>query len=686
MNNKWLKQYDQAIFRVSENYLMPDQMVGGVSREEFERTLAANGVDARWVGVYDHGGPRFKSRFIPLSKLVPCDLTDKLKRWVDIIHAAGMNAITWCGICTGAAERPDWRSVRIDGTQGGACINSPYGDALIGMALEFFEKFDLDGIYFDGATLDFPFGQSSPVPGCICPTCSQKFKKETGYESPHAVDFEDKVFRTWVKWRFDMYSAYFQKLVNAIHNAYPDKVITINHYHRYSPYAWHTACPLDLYECNIVTGSESALDTVLSSFSSKIAVAYGRKAEVWTPCARWMVNTPWQIHEPSALMHHAAACITAGAYPSFGVEIDLPKGSLPATVTNFLKPAAEFLKKRAPYIELASANPVALHISQQAETFFFSRHVDKDGCYGWYWESLIGWNEMLEETGLGTDIIFDSHLDAQCLSRYRMVILPLSLCLSDAQAQALQEYVGAGGVLVLGPWSGRLDTQGEPLADNGILAAIRSVDEGRVPPAASFVQDSRAPSYLENLALKLHDLHGFGVFTMMAKQTAREGSEVLMSTECGAAVTKRPYGKGWVIDLAPDWGVSFFFAPSSPMRKIFTCMALEAAVIPVIVKAPACVKTGLRRTGAGSCLVHLHNCPATIHHQGNRGGSYMPIIPRDIIPVCDVNIEVRGLRVSKAKKLVERPGNLSVETKGDLSVIRLERLDLHEIVQISFTL
>ena len=62
--------YDQTFFRISENYLLPDQEVGGTSREAFEKALADSGVDARWIGVHDHGGPRFNSKFIPISKRV----------------------------------------------------------------------------------------------------------------------------------------------------------------------------------------------------------------------------------------------------------------------------------------------------------------------------------------------------------------------------------------------------------------------------------------------------------------------------------------------------------------------------------------------------------------------------------------------------------------------------------------
>lgn len=716
---RYKQYYDQTFFRISENYLLPDQKVGGISREEFENTLAQCGVDARWIGVYDHGGPRFESKHIPISKRVPGDLTVKLKKWADIVHAAGMNAITWCSPAhceAGWTEHSEWRIVCIDGKhhdQASCCINTSYGDAFIGMVLEFFEKFNLDGIYFDGAAfVSFPRRQ---IPGCSCPDCQNKFRAETGCEIPTAVNFKDKIFRAWVKWRFKMYATYLKKMVDAIHAHYPEKVITINHYHRDETLAWHTACPLDLFECDIVTGSEAGGRLDRSFFSSKLAAAYGRKFDIWTAAFRWGLGKNWLFHEPNALMHHAAACITFGGYPSFGFETNVPEGSMPAIAESFLKPAAEFLRKRAPYIELESANPVALHISQQTETFFFGRNSSETPGFGWYWSSMFGWDTMLSETGLGIDFIFDKHLNLERLSRYKVVILPLSLGLSAEQGDVLKQYVSSGGVLVLGPWSGRLDPEGEPLAGSGVLAELRSIeDEDAVPEQDKF---ERIEMYLKNVGLGLPALHGFAVYAMGAKQRAKKGAQTLMSREKAtkenvesyedkvykqkllkvdlpqlSAVAKHRYGKGWVIDLGLDFGASFYYAPSSPMRRFFLSLLEDAADLPILVRAPACVSAAIRREKDGNYLVHLLNCPATIHHSGACYVSapafrsqplYEPIIPRDIIPICGLKIEVRGSKVTKAERLVELPQSLSVEQEGELTVIPLERLELHEIIRLS---
>ncbi|MBI4024530.1 MAG: beta-galactosidase trimerization domain-containing protein [Verrucomicrobia bacterium] len=677
-----MQAYDETTFRVSENYLLPDQPVGGVTRAEFERTLAQCGVEARWIGVCDHGGPRFASEHLPLSRRVPGDLTDALRRWAAIVHEAGMNAVTWCPIpwCESAWEaRPDWRILDLDGSPkpNNCCINTAFGEALIGVALEFIEKFELDGIWFDGATFTgFPLG---PVPGCRCPCCCRKFRDATGHAVPAKVDFEDPVFRVWVQWRFDMFTAFLQRLVDTVRAQHPGAIIAINHYHRYHPNAWHSACPLDRYPCAIVTGSEAMQDIVHSSFSAKMAVAYGRKAEVWTPIARWRMGRDWQFHEPMALLHHAAACVTFGAHPSFGYETDIPDGAMHASAQAFLKPAAGFLRARAAYVERESANPLALHVSQQTETFFFGRHAQASG-FGWYWESLLGWDQLLNECGLGVDVVFDSDLRTDSLARYKAVILPLSLALSETQALALAEYARGGGFLLLGPWAGRLNETGLPRSGMGSLEALRAVEEEHAPLPENFV---RRTLYQTNAAVKAANQPGFAVNTMIAKQTPKADSEVLMGSRENALVARRTHGRGSIVDLAADWGASFFSVPSSPMRQALVALVEQCAMIPVRVKGPACVRTAVRRGEDADYLILLHNCPATVHHQGYKAGEdYLPIIPRDLIPVCDVSIEIRGAKVAEAARLVERPGPLPVATHDGKTVITLDRLDLHEVVRV----
>lgn len=683
-----IKPYDECIFRVSENYLMPREIIGGIDREEFEHILAESGVDARWIGVYHHGGPRYRSQFLPISHHTPGDLTDDLVWWVETVHSRGMNAITWCGFhCESAwEERPEWR-MQFLGEDGDfrcdCCVNTGFGEAFIGLLLEFFEKFDLDGVYIDGATISSRVGHKAP--GCVCPTCRELFVTETGRETPRQVDFYDANFRAWVKWRFANFTGYLKGLVTAVHAAYPEKKIVMNHYHRPESQpilGWDTACPLDLYDCgDIITGAEGMMDTVRSVFCSKLALGYGRKVDVWQPVARWRLGDDWQFHEPIGLLHHAAAVVTGGAFPSFGFETGVHEGSMHSHAENFLRPAAEFLRKRARYVELPGSNFVAMHISQQTETFFFGRQREKTG-YGWYWDSTIGWEQLMREAGAATDFIFDSHLlDTDRLGRYRAVVLPLSIALSVSQAETLTRYAENGGILILGPWSGRCDEDGEALPGDGLLAEVRGVRECGVPDANDFERHS---TYMKNAAMA-GTLHGFGVYTMLANQTPKESARVLLSAPAtgGTAIAVRPVGKGMVVDIAPDLGASFYYAPSSPMRRFMRAVLDDVRALPISISGPPCVSHSIRRMPEGGFAVHLHNVPATIHQHGyGSGEGYRPIMPRDVIPVCGVNIDLTGLDVSSASRLVERPEDLPIKRYGERCVITLDRLDLHEIVRI----
>jgi hypothetical protein len=208
------------------------------------------------------------------------------------------------------------------------------------------------------------------------------------------------------------------------------------------------------------------------------------------------------------------------------------------------------------------------------------------------------------------------------------------------------------------------------------------VEEGALPAVDNF---ARSTVYLRNARNGEAEMHGFAVQTMRADHTAKPAAEALFTSgaDGDAAITRHRVGGGTVIDFSADLGASFYYAPSSRLRRVVRNLLDEANALPIAISAPASVAGAVRRTAGGQLLVHLHNCPATVHHQGYQSGEdYMPIIPRDVIPVCDVRIHLRGVPVTAATRLVERPGPLAVERRGDCVILCLHRLDLHEIVQI----
>jgi len=67
-------------------------------------------------------------------------------------------------------------------------------------------------------------------------------------------------------------------------------------------------------------------------------------------------------------------------------------------------------------------------------------------------DSVSGYYRMLWEESLPVDIVHEDFVDASALSRYKLVIAPMPLCLSETARQALKTFVADGGTLLSDPY------------------------------------------------------------------------------------------------------------------------------------------------------------------------------------------------------------------------------------------
>ncbi|HPP13132.1 MAG TPA: beta-galactosidase trimerization domain-containing protein, partial [bacterium] len=365
-----------------------------------------------------------------------------------------------------AREHPDWRQKYLVIDPPGlekyrevaCCINSPYGQALISFSIEVLQKFDLDGLWFDGASFS-PIWHQPAIISCVCPHCQERFREETGLEIPKEYNWSLPAFKHWVKWRYDMYSRYWQQLVDEVHQAVPEATIVFNHYHRENV-GWHGAIPLKPFGKNFVSGTEADGEPLRGAFYTRLMRAYGRRdTEVWMALEqgrKGIRNGREVVFNPREVVDFVLACATAGGHASVGgADFDVEGPSL--------ADIAGLLKVRAPYLGLPSVPYIGLHLSQQSETFVFGRNPDyiTGDWQDYYWNSATGWHHLLTYSGLTCEVLFDDHLKSSFLKKYPVLILPLALALTRQQYQTLLNYVAAGGTLITGPWFGLFDEWGQ---------------------------------------------------------------------------------------------------------------------------------------------------------------------------------------------------------------------------------
>lgn len=98
---------------------------------------------------------------------------------------------------------PDWFTVDIDGKPYKAgdlylsCVNSPYyNDHIPSILREIAELYKPEGF------TDNSWSGLSRNSICYCDNCKNSFREKTGHELPRKKDWNNKVYREWIKWNY----------------------------------------------------------------------------------------------------------------------------------------------------------------------------------------------------------------------------------------------------------------------------------------------------------------------------------------------------------------------------------------------------------------------------------------------------------------------------------------------------
>lgn len=132
---------------------------------------------------------------------------DLVKMFTDAAREKGIRVLARMDINRATKEfvdaHPQWFAQDKNGvpySAGGryfSCVNSGYYNEYIPQLLqEIIETYHPDGI------TDNSWQGPSAKQICYCENCRQKFLKDTGYELPARPDWNDRVYKAWIKWSF----------------------------------------------------------------------------------------------------------------------------------------------------------------------------------------------------------------------------------------------------------------------------------------------------------------------------------------------------------------------------------------------------------------------------------------------------------------------------------------------------
>jgi beta-galactosidase GanA len=192
---------------------------------------------------------------------------------------------------------------------------------------------------------------------------------------------------------------------------------------------------------------------------------------------------------PQEVLRRMLLAMTYGARPSMAL-------AQPATLQDATYASLHEIARREPWITHVQPEPWAALLLSDTTRVFYGRESGR--VEERYLANVLGAFRTGVEEHLPVTVINEWDLNADDLSRYKVLILPNTACLSAAQAQTIREFVQKGGGLVATLDTSLCDEMGEPRKDFA-LADVFGVHYRGIPQGEGGKRDALDVNFLKGL-------------------------------------------------------------------------------------------------------------------------------------------------------------------------------------------
>jgi len=367
-------------------------------------------------------------------------------------------------------NHPDWFMVQADGnplirrdrvtkTTGPelyyTCITGPfYHEFIPQLFAEVHANYSVDGFYGNG------WSGSHEI--CHCGRCRARFKEATGLDLPRDKNWDDPVWRQWLRWRTELDRDLWQFWDKTTREIKPETVFWGNH----------------------------GIGTVARFAQGTSADFQGRRGydPVWLAGeqARRMASVTdgkpyFHIFCGNAYSRHharpdaeqqlwAASGLASNARPWFtiigAIQEDRRQFEPIARVFEFHKENDAYWHGRE-----SLANVALLWSEHQARLY------GRDDVTTRVTEHFRGMYYALMRGRIPFDLMHEDWLSEEALAKYKVLVLANAAALSDAQCDAIRAFAQKGGSIVATYETSLYDEWGQPRGDYGIgdVLGVRSV-------------------------------------------------------------------------------------------------------------------------------------------------------------------------------------------------------------------
>ncbi len=619
-------------------------------------------------------------------------------------------------------NHPDWRRIATNTTEipqidlkqyphgGMLCLLGPYGDFCIDVLAEIVTQFpDVDAFSFDG----LHYGGV-----CYCAHCRENYRRDAGAEIPNA-DLNDPAFRRYQHWADRQMEDFVRRMQTRLKTINPEVALV----------TWTTNAGRFGHFLSIPRNMPTRMNLLLDAPDQEFwldetnrgttVVPAFANAYIWaTTNHRVAFSEPYLLSHgnpygkdsfpPAEILRRMMLALTYGAAPSIAVV-------QPPNLQQELYACLDEVQRRKPWlIDKRPERWAAMVMSDNTRNFYgrSAGQVEER-----YLASVFGTFRAAVEEHLPLTVINDWNLNADDLAGHRVLILPNTACLDDAQVAAVEQFVRQGGGLVASLDVSLFDEFGNP-RQNFALAKVLGVDYRGLPGAGgtakreeidfNFAQ-SIGPDYWEkrkNVFEYQHDpaslLNQGKMRTYVGAQSVTfKGPAVRVSPTSASAkvlatlrikgapeapalpgVVTSTYGRGRVAYFAGGLDAGYYLY-AYPYQRLALRAAIDWAAgqpAPLQVSAPMCVHTTLMRqhqAGGERLLVHLFNDVNTTAHHG---------LPVDDVPLREETLPIHDIELTFAPQ--SQLGRVHLEPEGRTLEVKktprgwrvvVPRLEVHAI-------
>lgn len=586
---------------------------------------------------------------------------------------------------------PEWRfvSAKGEGTAdylwqpgryGVCCLNSPYRDFLIRQVEDLVSRYDAQGVWID--MIHWPYSV------CYCGYCRKRYLEETGQELPRRVDWHDPDWIRLQRARERWIAEFAEAITAAVKRIRPD--MSVGHQCASWTVGWQNGLTNAFFRQTDYTSGDFYGDALFQSFTCKALyhLTENKPFEFMTSRSPDLTHHT-TMKSPELLRAHAYAALSNHSAFLVIDAID-PAGTIDPSVYEAIGGVYRELEPYAPYFrpDAESCQDVAIYMNFESEIELADngKPVLETQIEKTFMKNAMNAAKALIEHHIPYGVITRKNLGE--LSRYQVLVLPNLAMMDEGEAEAIRQFVRAGGSLYASKGSSLIDKEGNRLT-NFMLADVFGADAlsetGETVTYAAPVNEgdarflrysARTPLTLLGTQLKTEARSGSSVIARLLLPYTRPDD----ASKCASAISNPP-GKetGHPSIVENDYGAGkCLYAAGNPEavdsgehRAVFARLIRSLAARPFAfeAEAPKSVELTLfHDADEERYLLHLLNFQKEL-----------PNIPVYRIPV---KVRLNG-RVPSGVKLASPEQPLAFTIDGDCVKFEVPKLETYALCVIN---